>query len=64
MQILKRVCEKIGLRKKEYPKFNFCLNCGIELSGKQMMFCSPKCCSYFHNVKKSNIQYVKGGKYG
>jgi hypothetical protein len=42
---------KIGFYRRQYPKLKRCLNCKTNLTGRQKMFCSKKCCSVYHNVK-------------
>jgi uncharacterized Zn finger protein (UPF0148 family) len=41
---------KFGLLKKSRIINDNCVNCGKKLVEKQLRFCSPNCCSYYHNV--------------
>jgi len=42
---------EFGFKKETQIVYENCLNCGKKLSGRQTMFCSKKCNSYYHNVK-------------
>jgi hypothetical protein len=40
----------IGILEKKRFVNDKCLVCGKELVQRQLRFCSPRCCSYYHNV--------------
>ena len=48
---IKNFLISIGFLKESKIINENCLNCGKKLIGSQRDFCSPKCGSYYHNVK-------------